>query len=267
MNPGKIKVVIADDNKEFNDILCEYLNSQNGIEVIGTARNGLEAVDVITSKEPDVVILDIIMPQLDGISVLEKTNSIQMKKRPQYIMLSAVGNEKITQRALELGADYYIVKPFDMNTLVSRINQLQSTNHNFVERSSYSNNIKSTIKSTPVKNIEVEVTNLLHEIGIPANIKGYQFLREAIMMVVEDLSIINYVTKLLYPRIAQKYITMPNRVERAIRHAIEVAWSRGEIERINSVFGYSMNKDRTKPTNSEFIAMIADKLRLELKVS
>lgn len=266
MEDRKIKVVIADDNREFGDILCEYLNNQHDIEVIGVARDGLEALEMITAKTPDIAILDIIMPHLDGLGVLEKVNSIQMKKRPLFIILSAVGQDKITQRALSLGAEYYIVKPFDMEVLVSRIRQLKDTGHSQIIRSDYSAETKPVHYKPVQKNLEVEVTNIMHEIGVPAHIKGYQYLRDAIMMVVKDLDIINSITKQLYPAIAREYNTTPSRVERAIRHAIEVAWSRGQIDAIDSLFGYTVSIGKGKPTNSEFIAMVADKLRLELKV-
>jgi two-component system response regulator (stage 0 sporulation protein A) len=264
----RIQVIIADDNKEFGDILCEYLDNQEDIEVTGIARDGLEAYDLITAKTPDIAILDIIMPHLDGLGVLEKINSTEMSKRPLFIILSAVGQDKITQRALALGAEYYIVKPFDMDVLVSRIRQLKDVYKSPIIKSDYTESIGKTSQHAPQqKSLELEVTNIMHEIGVPAHIKGYQYLRDAIMMVVKDLDIINSITKQLYPNIAKEYNTTPSRVERAIRHAIEVAWSRGQIDAINALFGYTISGVKGKPTNSEFIAMIADKLRLELKVS
>lgn len=263
----KIQVVIADDNREFGDIVSEYLNNQNDIEVVGIARDGMEAYDLITTKMPDIAILDIIMPHLDGLGVLEKVNSVQLAKRPLFIILSAVGQDKITQRALALGAEYYIVKPFDMDVLVSRIRQLKDIKQPTVIKSEYNSEIKNTHYISSPKNIEAEVTNIMHEIGVPAHIKGYQYLRDAIIMVIKDLDIINSITKQLYPTIAREYNTTPSRVERAIRHAIEVAWSRGQVEAIDSLFGYTVSLGKGKPTNSEFIAMVADKLRLELKVS
>jgi len=263
----KIQIVIADDNKEFGDILSEYLSSQDDIEIVGVAREGNEACDMIAEKQPDIAILDIIMPHLDGLGVLEKINTMSLKKRPLFIVLSAVGQDKITQRALALGAEYYIVKPFDMEMLVSRIRQLKGINHNVIMRQDYPRESKLQ-QYRPVKHdIEVEVTNIMHEIGVPAHIKGYQYLRDAIMMVVKDLDVINSITKQLYPTIAREYNTTPSRVERAIRHAIEVAWSRGQIDAIDALFGYTVNVGKGKPTNSEFIAMVADKLRLAMKVS
>lgn len=268
MSSKKIQVVIADDNREFGDILYEYLNNQNDIEVVGVARDGLEAFDLITSKMPDIAILDIIMPHLDGLGVLEKVSTTPISKRPLFIILSAVGQDKITQRALALGAEYYVVKPFDMDVLVSRIRQLKNVNSQpNVIRSDYGNDVKPAYQPTAPRNLEMEVTNIMHEIGVPAHIKGYQYLRDAIMLVVKDLDVINSITKLLYPSIAREYNTTPSRVERAIRHAIEVAWSRGQVDTIDSLFGYTVNLGKGKPTNSEFIAMVADKLRLEMKIA
>ena len=273
MNGKKIEVLIADDNREFGDILCEYLSNQNDIEVIGLARDGLEAVDLILQNAPDIAILDIIMPHLDGLGVLEKIVSSNLDKKPLFIVLSAVGQDKITQRALALGAEYYIVKPFDMDVLVNRIRQLKDNTYLPPVSSAPVPTHKSDfIEKRPAhianasRSLEVEVTNIMHEIGVPAHIKGYQYLRDAIMMVVKDLDVINSITKLLYPSIAKEYNTTPSRVERAIRHAIEVAWSRGQVEAIDALFGYTVSIGKGKPTNSEFIAMIADKLRLELKV-
>ena len=268
MGAKKIQVVIADDNREFGDILCEYLSNQEDIEVVGIAKDGLEAYELITEKLPDIAILDIIMPHLDGLGVLEKLNATHMAKRPLYIILSAVGQDKITQRALALGAEYYVVKPFDIEVLVSRIRQLKGYGQTSVIRSESGKEAKPAHNPGNLQHsLEVEVTNIMHEIGIPAHIKGYQYLRDAIMMVVKDLDIINSITKQLYPSIARIYNTTTSRVERAIRHAIEVAWSRGKIDAIDSLFGYTVSMGKGKPTNSEFIAMVADKLRLELKVS
>lgn len=267
MTEKKISVLIADDNKEFGEILSEYLKSQNDIEVMGVAKDGIEAFDMIMADKPDVAILDIIMPHLDGLGVLEKLNNSQMAHKPLCIMLTAVGQDRITQRALALGAEYYIVKPFDMDILISRIRELRNFHKVSMIRTDQVIEHKAPYVNTTSKSLETEVTNIIHEIGVPAHIKGYQYLRDAIMMVVKDIDMINSITKQLYPSIAKAYNTTPSRVERAIRHAIEVAWSRGQVETIDSLFKYTINVGKGKPTNSEFIAMIADKLRLELKVS
>ncbi|WHH59920.1 sporulation transcription factor Spo0A [Petroclostridium sp. X23] len=268
MNNNRIRVVIADDNRDFCEILYEYLNNQDDIEVVGIAKDGAEAYDLITDLLPDVAIIDVIMPHLDGLGVLEKLSSTPMQKKPIYIMLSAVGQDKITQSAMALGAEYYIIKPFDMDVLVGRIRQLKGAISS--NRSTVRCDIISEARgpyNPAMRDIESNVTKVIHEIGVPAHIKGYQYLRDAIMMVVKDMEIINSITKQLYPTIARQYNTTPSRVERAIRHAIEVAWGRGQVETLENLFGYTIQNSKGKPTNSEFIAMIADKLRLQLKVS
>lgn len=264
----KISVLIADDNQEFSHTLSSYINSQNDMEVIGMARDGNEAIEMIKNINPDVVLLDVIMPHLDGIGVLEKINEIN-NLNPTRIMLSAVGQDKITQKAILLGADYYVVKPFDIELLIKRIRELRyfkptQVTSNFIAREMKQQYIEIS-KDSKEENLEALVTNIIHEVGVPAHIKGYQYLREAIMMVVSDIDVINQITKNLYPNIATKYNTTPSRVERAIRHAIEVAWGRGQQEAVENIFGYTISAAKGKPTNSEFIAMIADKLRLELK--
>ena len=267
----KISVLIADDNQEFSNILASYLNQHEEMEIIGMAKDGTEAVEIIKNVEPDVAILDVIMPHLDGLGVLEKINELNMKKRPLCIMLSAVGQDKITQKALNLGAEYYVVKPFDIELLIKRIKEVKVFQNVPIKSSYINRELKAQyIELEPngrkdQKNLEALVTNIIHEVGVPAHIKGYQYLREAIMMVTNDIDVINQITKQLYPEIANKYRTTPSRVERAIRHAIEVAWGRGQTDTVENIFGYTVSAQKGKPTNSEFIAMIADKLRLELK--
>ncbi len=269
----KISVLIADDNQDFSHTLASYINSQNDMEVIGMAKDGREAIDIIANTTPDVVLLDVIMPHLDGLGVLENINIIKSNKKPICIMLSAVGQDKITQRAITLGAEYYVVKPFDIELLIKRMRDIkffkptqQGNSNNFIGRESKQQYIElSEDDSKKEENLEALVTNVIHEVGVPAHIKGYQYLREAIMMVVNDIDVINQITKSLYPKIAYKFNTTPSRVERAIRHAIEVAWGRGQQEVVENIFGYTISAAKGKPTNSEFIAMIADKLRLELK--
>ncbi|SHH45902.1 two-component system, response regulator, stage 0 sporulation protein A [Clostridium collagenovorans DSM 3089] len=271
MEDSKISVVIADDNKEFCNILNDYLLSQRDIVVTGIAKDGIEALNLIQEKKPDLLILDIIMPHLDGLGVLEKLNSINLDPMPKVIILSAVGQDGITQRAITLGADYYVVKPFDMDVFTKRIHQMfNSTLATEDTRkplySSESNSAPRREAKGPF-DLEAEITNIIHEIGVPAHIKGYMYLREAISMVVMDIELLSAVTKELYPSIAKKYNTTASRVERAIRHAIEVAWNRGQVDTINKLFGYTIHNDKGKPTNSEFIAMVADKLRLANRVS
>ena len=266
----KVTILIADDNQEFARTLANYIQEQEDMEVIGLAKDGEEAIDMITNIAPDVVLLDVIMPHLDGIGVLEKINMIKSEKKPTCIMLSAVGQDNITQRAISLGAEYYVVKPFDIELLIKRIRQLKDfkpsqNSNNFISREIKNQYIELNNSSDEEKNLEALVTNIIHEVGVPAHIKGYQYLREAIIMVVNDIDVINQITKSLYPQIAFKFNTTPSRVERAIRHAIEVAWGRGDQKTVENIFGYTISAAKGKPTNSEFIAMIADKLRLELK--
>ena len=268
----KLTVLIADDNHEFSMTLASYLENQEDMEVISICKDGNEAVEVISNTNPDIAILDVIMPHLDGIGVLEKVNEMQLEKKPICIMLSAVGQDKITQRAIALGAEYYIVKPFDIDLLINRIRELKNykpnQNTTFITREIKPQYIDMANKDkNNNENLEALVTNVIHEIGVPAHIKGYQYLREAIMMVVEDIEVIKKKKKTLYPKIAAKYNTTPSRVERAIRHAIEVAWGRGDQKTVENIFGYTISAAKGKPTNSEFIAMIADKLRLELKTA
>lgn len=272
----KISILIADDNADFANTLSSYIEKENDMEVLGTARDGNDAVEMAKELKPDIMLLDVIMPHLDGLGVLEKIFESDMENKPLCIMLSAVGQDKITQRALELGAQYYVVKPFDINLLLKRVKDLKNFKPSQFKNSTFispNREIKAPyIELSPEgkrneENLEALVTNVIHEVGVPAHIKGYQYLREAIMMVVNDIDIINQITKQLYPEIALKYMTTPSRVERAIRHAIEVAWGRGEQGTVESIFGYTVSAMKGKPTNSEFIAMIADKLRLELKTA
>lgn len=264
----KVKVCIIDDNRELVRLLDDYISSQEDMEVIGVAYNGKDCLDMLGNMEPDVVLLDIIMPHLDGLAVLEKIrDNGQGNKIPNVIMLTAFGQEDVTKKAVELGASYFILKPFDMEHLGSTIRlvsgQPSSTNQT---RSPFQNQYRSSFENKP-KNLDASITSIIHEIGVPAHIKGYLYLREAISMVYNDIELLGSITKVLYPDIAKKYNTTASRVERAIRHAIEVAWSRGNIESISTLFGYTVSMTKAKPTNSEFIAMVADKLRLEHKAS
>lgn len=276
MEQRSINVLIADDNKEFCNILSDYFLSQKDINVVGVAKDGVEVLELIEQTNPDLVVLDIIMPHLDGLGVLERLNTMNLNPMPRIIILSAVGQDKITQRAISLGADYYVVKPFDMDVLSNRIRDMfnNSISSDSVRKASVSSTTSSSSSMMDVRpksnngsmDLESEITNIIHEIGVPAHIKGYMYLREAITLVVNDIELLSAVTKELYPAIAKKYNTTASRVERAIRHAIEVAWSRGQVDTINKLFGYTIHNEKGKPTNSEFIAMVADKLRLKNKV-
>ncbi len=260
----KIKVCIVDDNKELVSLLEEYLSSQDDMEVIGVSYNGLECLKMLKEKEPDVLLLDIIMPHLDGLAVLEKLRDMEKPKNLNVIMLTAFGQEDVTKKAVDLGAAYFILKPFDMESLASHIRQVSGKTSSVLKRSQASSKVQ---KEDRANNLDASITSIIHEIGVPAHIKGYLYLREAISMVYKDIELLGSITKVLYPDIAKKYNTTASRVERAIRHAIEVAWSRGNIESISNLFGYTVSMSKAKPTNSEFIAMVADKLRLEHKAS
>lgn len=261
----KIKVCIVDDNRELVGLLEEYLSTQEDLDVVGVAHNGQECLTMLEQVDPDVLVLDIIMPHLDGLAVLERLREIKKSSLPNVIMLTAFGQEDVTKKAVELGAAYFILKPFDMENLASHIRQVSGQSNHLV-RKPVIQGIRQPVEQKP-KNLDASITSIIHEIGVPAHIKGYLYLREAISMVYNDIELLGSITKVLYPDIAKKYNTTASRVERAIRHAIEVAWSRGNIDSISSLFGYTVSMSKAKPTNSEFIAMVADKLRLEHKAS
>ena len=264
----KITVAIAEDNELMLGLLEDIVANDKELDVVGTASNGEDIYKIIKDEEPDVVLLDIVMPKLDGLGVLDKVNQDEtMKKMPTFIMVSAIGQDRVTEDAFSLGADYYIMKPFDENMIISRIKRTkkvepekkQETVPNFTVR----------MEKKPEKteeDLENDVTEIIHEVGVPAHIKGYQYLRDAIVMSVKDMDMLNSITKVLYPTIAKKYQTTPSRVERAIRHAIEVAWSRGRMDTLDDMFGYTINRGKGKPTNSEFIALITDRIRLDYKM-
>lgn len=262
----KIKIVVADDNRSLCQMLQDFLHSQEDLQVVGLAYNGLEAWEQIQSHEPDLVIIDLVMPSLDGLGVLERINARATAPRPKVIMLTAFGQESLTHQAMVLGVDYFILKPFDLDILGKRIRSL-TQDAPIVPPAMSASSVNSVTNAGSRVNLGAEVTSMMHQIGIPAHVKGYQYIRDAILMVVEDVSLLGAVTKELYPAIAKKYDTAPSRVERGIRHAIELAWERGHTETLKRIFGYSMNIERQKPTNSEFVALLADKLRVMSKVS
>lgn len=263
---GKITVLIADDNKRILDLLEDIISHDEDIEVVGKAEDGITTLDLIKQKQPDVVLLDLIMPKLDGLGVMERIKKdTSYKKAPSFIVITAISQERVTEDAFALGASYYILKPFNNDVIISRIKQVKYENRTrFIDLQKNNNVYHNSF--CMCNNLETDVTNIIHEIGIPAHIKGYQYLRDAIMMSVNDSEMLNSITKLLYPTIAKMHKTTASRVERAIRHAIEVAWSRGKMDTINDLFGYTVNNKKGKPTNSEFVALIADKIRLEYKI-
>lgn len=258
-------IAIADDNERMVDILKDILHQDEELQIVGIARDGEEACQIIRDKSPDIMLLDIIMPKLDGLTVMERIGQdSRLSKKPEFVVISAIGQERITEDAFLLGANYYIMKPFDHDMLLNRIQSLKE------DRQKRKAEIRKvapyeTKMAYIERNLETDVTNMIHEIGVPAHIKGYQYLRDAIMMAVEDMNMLNSITKILYPTIAKNHQTTPSRVERAIRHAIEVAWSRGKMDTIDELFGYTVSVGKGKPTNSEFIALIADKIRLDYK--
>jgi two-component system response regulator (stage 0 sporulation protein A) len=256
---------MADDNREFVSLMNQYFSEEDDMEIIGVGFNGVEILEVLENEQPDIIILDIIMPRLDGLAVLEKIRMENLQSQAKIIMLTAFGQEEITKRAVELGASFYILKPFEMDVLANRIRQLMSSPSQAISSSpsSGARNMVTSSRSGGQRNLDARITSIIHEIGVPAHIKGYLYLREAITMVYNNLELLGSITKILYPDIAKKFNTTSSRVERAIRHAIEVAWSRGSVDSINKMFGYTINNNKAKPTNSEFIAMVADKLRLE----
>jgi two-component system response regulator (stage 0 sporulation protein A) len=245
-------------------MMGDYLNGLDDMEVVAQAYNGREALTQMLQLKPDVMILDIVMPQLDGIGVLEVLNEGEPENKPGVIMITGYGHEAMNHKAMNLGVDYLMLKPFELEALASRIRQLQPNNDQNKAISCAAVPVAST---APRRSMDYEVTNIIHQMGVPAHIKGYQYLRDAILLVIAEVNLLGAVTKELYPMIAEKYQTTPSRVERAIRHAIELAWDRGNVELMSRYFGYTINLEKGKPTNSEFIAMVADRLRIGLKAS
>ncbi len=255
----KLKVIIADNQTELGNTCAKVFQSY-GMEVAVCEKDGAAVLEKSRTFRPDVILADVFMSNIDIIGLLHEFKKIEPANRPMVMAMSSFDNPKLERETLLAGASYYFLKPFDINTLAERIIQLTGWKN----------------KETPVimkdsvytdSELEMMVTEILHQIGVPAHIKGYHYLREAIILAVKDNDMINSVTKILYPTVAKRFQTTSSRVERAIRHAIEVAWDRGDIDVLNAYFGYTINNDRGKPTNSEFIAMIADKLKLRLKVA
>lgn len=269
-----VNVVIVDDNPMILNTLDEVISSEAGLSVIGRADNGKDAIDMIKDTQPDVVLLDLVMPQMDGITVVENIKKkTSMLKNPAFIILSAVGGEQMTEEAFQAGANYFLMKPFDKDILVNKIRRIGKRPVRPVPGKVLEAPLKAATPEEAAMNreeymkehLETDITKMLHELGIPAHIKGYQYLRDAISMVVRDREMMEAVTKILYPEIAKKNYTSSSRVARAIRHAIEVAWGRGSLEVIDELFGYTISTGKGKPTNSEFIALIADKICLDYK--
>ena len=250
---NQTSVIIADNSEEFCTLLSEQLKRAGGFQVIGTASDGEQALRMITERKPKVLVLDLMLPKKDGLSVLKALSGMQPK--PVVLATSAFITDYVSAAAANLGVQYLMLRPCDMSALVERLEEIRGGESQRMSPARQKNN----------QSIEAMVTGIIHEIGVPAHIKGYQYLREAIIIAVNDMDVINAITKVLYPQVAKTFQTTPSRVERAIRHAIEVAWDRGDLDTLQRFFGYTVSNTKGKPTNSEFIALIADKLQLQLK--
>ena len=257
----KIRILAADPNREFCRQLGELAAAEGDMEIIGMAADGLEALERVAELKPDLLLLELVLPKLDGLEVLRRLP--ETGANCQVIVLSGFVNGKVIAECSDCGADYFIPKPCDIQSLISRIRQL---NFDLPRTPGVGVDFRKSAEAARTDaDLEAIVTDIIHEIGVPAHIKGYQYLREAIILTIKDMDMINAVTKVLYPEVAKRFGTTPSRVERAIRHAIEVAWDRGDVETLQRFFGYTVSGIKGKPTNSEFIAMIADNLSLKRK--
>lgn len=255
----QLNVVIADSSADFGS-QCQKVLSSYGMNVSMCEKDGIVLLEKIRLHKPNVVLADMFMPNLDILGVLANIREMSEKERPMVMVFSSFDNPQLESEVLRAGATYFFLRPFDFGTLAERI----------IKFSGWKTDIRPIVSNDGVlsdHDLELMITEIIHQIGVPAHIKGYHYLREAIMLSVKNEEVINSITKLLYPSVAKKYSTTSSRVERAIRHAIEVAWDRGDLDVLNAYFGYTINNDRGKPTNSEFIAMIADKIRLRIKVA
>lgn len=253
---NRIKVLIAEENKELREMMAQSIESEAGFELTAKTSDGGEAIEKIRALNPDVVVVSTMLPTVDGLGVVQAIKSAELKKAPMVFLTSLTSGGALAEVSAALGVTYFMVKPFRTETLIERIKMFAGVN---------GINRRSDLPAASQESIELMVTSIIHEIGVPAHIKGYHYLREAIILAVNDLNIINAITKELYPTVARKFKTTPSRVERAIRHAIETAWNRGDLDTLNKFFGYTVSNTKGKPTNSEFVAMIADKLSLELR--
>ena len=248
-----IQIVLADASEEFRRVLALTLVDEPGMQLVGDTGDGEEAVRLVGELQPDVLVMDVVLARMDGLEVLRAVKD--MVQRPRVLVLSGFVRGNTAELAAENGADYYMMKPCKTSTVMERIRQMASQIQPEDEAQ----------RGAREQSLERTVTAIIHEIGVPAHIKGYQYLREAIVIAVDDMEVINAVTKILYPEVAKRFGTTASRVERAIRHAIEVAWDRGDLETLQKYFGYTVSNSKGKPTNSEFIAMIADRLQLQRK--
>lgn len=268
---SKLHILIADSNRQNMMDLKRFLEKKEEIGKIDVASDGIEACRMILSLRPDIVLLDVILPEIDGLGVLERINmEWKDESRPSFIYVTSISTQSLVECAVKLGASYFVLRPFQPESIYRRMLQLKKSNQKRRQPSSQETVDYYEIGEEDIHEegdqLESDVTRIIRELGIPAHIKGYQYLREGIMMAVNDMNMLNLITKLLYPSIAKKYKTTSSSVERAIRHAIEVAFSRGNMDVLENMFGYTVHAGKGKPTNSEFIALIADKLRLEYKM-
>ncbi len=254
----KISVILA-DNSDYFAIPCANAMKSHGLDVTTTEKDGKAVLEAIRHRQPDVVVMDLFLPRLDALGVLGGLSQMELKKRPHIMIMSGFDNPALEREVMAAGADYYFLKPFDAGEMAQRILTLWGDR--------VAEDSRPVRRSADEHSLEMQVTEIIHQIGVPAHIKGYQYLRDAILLAIDDETIINAVTKRLYPAVAKKNGTTSSRVERAIRHAIEVAWDRGDVDVLNTYFGYTIHNERGKPTNSEFIAMISDKFRLQRKIS
>ena len=252
---NKIRILTADAGEEFRSLLNDALSEEPDMEVIASTGDGQEAIRLAKELGPDVVAMDLVLTRMDGLEVLAELAALT--PRPRVLVISSFASGAVAAHAASAGADYYLMKPCRMTTAAERIRQLSA-----LSQSGQEEEARPAVRE---QSLESTVTSIIHEIGVPAHIKGYQYLREAIIIAVQDMDVINAVTKVLYPEVAKRFNTTASRVERAIRHAIEVAWDRGDLETLQKYFGYTVSNAKGKPTNSEFIAMIADRLRLEMR--
>ncbi len=254
----QIKVLMADTGEQFGKPCAQAMRAK-GMDVQLLPKDGRQLLDTILRETPDVVIMDVFLPRLDAIGVMTEVANRMKGDRPHFMVMSGFDNADLEYETMRAGAEYYFLKPFDAADMTERILSICQKRTADIPRIDHI--------AAAGSSLEIRVTDIIHQIGVPAHIKGYQYLRDAILMAIEDESIINAVTKRLYPAVAKKHMTTSSRVERAIRHAIEVAWDRGDVDVLNAYFGYTIHNSRGKPTNSEFIAMISDKFRLQLKIS
>lgn len=246
------RVLLANSSEEFSEKLAAAIKQTDRYAIVGTANDGIRAIDLLRETKPEILVVDMMLPQADGVAVLKA--ALTLEKKPIFLVLADFMTEFISNLLMSIGVQYVLLKPCTTRAVVERMNEIRE-----------SMTPRQGMRRTREANVEAMVTAMIHEIGVPAHIKGYQYLREAILIAVNVMEVINAITKVLYPQVARTFSTTPSRVERAIRHAIEVAWDRGDLETLQRFFGYTVSNAKGKPTNSEFIALIADKMQLQLK--